>query len=95
MYDDYEGERFILFSFFFCPVITKELATGESLLKKFGEIPKGSYYEDRVATAIKLGKKNLKRFVEKDEDPTLKELGFEIDEKYWKKIQFEWVGRSW
>jgi len=92
MMDDYDGERFILYSFFFLPVITKELATGESLMKKFKCIPKGELFDDRMAKAVKITKRNRKRLIEDDMDPAIEEV-FPIAVGYAK--EFEWVERSW
>ena len=89
----YEGERFILYSFFFLPVGTKELATGESLMNRFHCIPSGEFFDDRMAKAIKITRKNKKKLLEDEKDPKVNELFKDVDEEMIKR--FEWVGRSW
>lgn len=89
----YEGERFILYSYFFLTVGTKELATGESLMKQFHCIPNEDLFEDRLAKAVKITRKNKKRLLEDEKDPLPTELFKDLDEGMIKR--FEWVERSW
>ena len=95
MSEEYEGERFVLFSYFYLPVITKELATGESLISRFGCIPNGEVFDDRMAKAVKINKRNKRRLIDEGENPDVMSLFPDMDREYAKTLRFEEVGRSW
>ena len=90
---EYEGERFVLYSFYFLPVMTKELATGESLMDRFHCIPDGEMFDDRMAKAVRITKRNKKKILEEEIDPDICDLFADVSNDFIKHI--EWVERSW
>ncbi len=87
-------EEYIVYSFWYLPVITKEIATEEEILNKFGTIPDGGFFDDRIVKAIKLTKRNRRKILEEDWDPEIPCLFPDLDGLY-PRMYFEWVGRSW
>ncbi len=86
---------YVLYSYFFLPVVTKEYTTEEELIKRFGCIPDGSLYDDRMAKAIRLNTRNRRR-IEEGEDPKIHILFKDIDDSMCKGMRIELCeGRSW
>lgn len=83
---------YVLYSYFFLPVVTKEYATDEELIGRFGCIPDGSLYDDRMAKAIKLSTRNRKNIFE-GMDPNIHKLFPDITDD--SRMRIEEVDRSW
>lgn len=83
---------YVLFSYYYLPVLTKEYATGEELKEHFGCIPDG-VFDDRMARAIRITKDNRKKMTEGK--IKVIEIFPEFDTKYAKTLKIEEVYRSW
>ena len=88
--------EYMVYSYYDLPVLTKEIATEEELIEKFGCIPDGRLEDrDRIIKCIKITRLNRKKLIDEEKDIPIDQILPDIDKKMIKKMRYEWVGRSW